>query len=127
MSGMTRSMPSISSSGNMSPASMMTMSSPHSRASMFLPISPTPPSGMIRRGALAKERDLLGRPRLGLLGHRRGGEEEGEGREIGDEGVAERGLMEGGRGVVDGEDHEPVHGLSRLAVDPRDRLSDEEL
>ena len=50
MSGMTRSMPNISSSGNMRPQSMTTMSSPYSNTYMFLPISPTPPSGMIRSG-----------------------------------------------------------------------------
>ncbi len=47
---MTRSMPNISSSGNMSPQSMTTMSSPYSKTYMFLPISPTPPSGMMRSG-----------------------------------------------------------------------------
>ena len=50
MSGTTRSIPNISSSGNMSPQSMTTMSSPYSNTYMFLPISPTPPSGMMRRG-----------------------------------------------------------------------------
>src|SRR3954451_14456403 len=50
MSGTTRSMPNISSSGNISPQSMTTMSSPYSKTNMFLPISPTPPRGMIRRG-----------------------------------------------------------------------------
>src|SRR6266576_4973411 len=52
MSGMTRSIPNISSSGNMSPQSMTTMSSPYSNTYMFLPISPTPPSGMILSGVL---------------------------------------------------------------------------
>ena len=50
MSGMTRSMPNISSSGNIRPQSMTTMSSPYSKTYMFLPISPTPPSGMMRSG-----------------------------------------------------------------------------
>src|SRR3990172_11547932 len=50
MSGTTRSMPNISSSGNIRPQSMTTMSSPYSKTNMFLPISPTPPSGMIRSG-----------------------------------------------------------------------------
>src|SRR3954447_9204997 len=50
MSGITRSIPNISSSGNISPQSMTTMSSPYSTTYMFLPISPTPPSGMIRSG-----------------------------------------------------------------------------
>src|SRR5262245_58689489 len=49
MSGTTRSIPNISSSGNISPQSMTTMSSPYSKTVMFLPISPTPPRGMIRR------------------------------------------------------------------------------
>src|SRR5438874_1849489 len=48
MSGMTTSMPSICSSGNMSPASTRTMSLSCSMTIMFLPISPTPPSGMTR-------------------------------------------------------------------------------
>jgi hypothetical protein len=43
-------MPNISSSGNMSPQSMTTISSPYSNTYMFLPISPTPPSGMMRSG-----------------------------------------------------------------------------
>src|ERR671925_1453109 len=47
---MTRSMPNISSSGNISPQSITTMSSPYSKTYMFLPISPTPPSGMMRSG-----------------------------------------------------------------------------
>ena len=47
---MTRSMPNISSSGNINPQSMTTMSSPYSKTYMFLPISPTPPSGMMRSG-----------------------------------------------------------------------------
>ena len=50
MSGMTRSMPNISSSGNISPQSITTISSPYSNTYMFLPISPTPPSGMMRSG-----------------------------------------------------------------------------
>ena len=50
MSGMTRSMPNISSSGNIRPQSMTTISSPYSKTYMFLPISPTPPSGMMRSG-----------------------------------------------------------------------------
>jgi hypothetical protein len=50
-SGMTRSMPNISSSGNINPQSMTTMSSRNSNTYMFLPISPTPPSGMMRSGS----------------------------------------------------------------------------
>src|SRR5581483_12483685 len=49
MSGTTRSTPSISSSGNMSPQSTTTMSSSSSNTIMFLPISPNPPRGMTRR------------------------------------------------------------------------------
>ena len=45
-------MPNISSSGNISPQSMTTMSSPYSNTYMFLPISPTPPSGMMRSGVV---------------------------------------------------------------------------
>src|SRR5688572_18467622 len=50
MSGMTRSMPNISSAENIRPQSITTMSSPYSNTYMFLPISPTPPSGMMRSG-----------------------------------------------------------------------------
>ena len=50
MSGMTRSIPNISSSGNIRPQSITTISSPYSKTYMFLPISPTPPSGMMRSG-----------------------------------------------------------------------------
>ena len=45
-------MPNISSSGNIRPQSITTMSSPYSKQYMFLPISPTPPSGMMRSGVL---------------------------------------------------------------------------
>ena len=47
ISGMTMSMPGISSSGKLNPQSTMTMSLLYSTTVMFLPISPTPPSGMI--------------------------------------------------------------------------------
>src|SRR5438105_1346928 len=128
MSGMTRSIPSISSSGNMRPASTTTMSSPDSSASMFLPISPTPPSGMTR-SALAKERDLF-RRLLRFLGLRRPGrwpgEVEGEGGEVREDGLAERRLVQCRRRMVDGEDDEAIR-RARLPVDPRDRLSREEL
>src|SRR5919197_5495851 len=129
ISGMTRSMPSIPSSGNMRPASMTTMSSPTSIASMFLPISPTPPSGITRNGAfdLAKERDLLHRLLFFALGRWRGREEQGERREIGVQRVAQRRLMERRGRVVDGENHEAVGGPPRFPVDPRDRLAREEL
>src|ERR1017187_4169106 len=53
MSGITRSTPSISVSGNMSPESMTTMSSPHSMASRLRPVSPRPPRATSRRPAAA--------------------------------------------------------------------------
>src|SRR5919201_5958178 len=129
MSGMTRSMPSISSSGNMRPASMTTMSSPHSTASMFLPISPTPPSGTIRSGVLelAKERDLLHRFLFRLLYTRGRRQEQRERREISVQRVAQSGLVQGRGGVIDGEDDEAVGGLAGLAVDAGDAHSGEEL
>src|SRR5256885_15450179 len=110
MSGMTRSIPSISSSGNMRPASTTRMSSPISSASMFFPISPTPPSGMIRSGDLAKERDLLRGLLLVLFGFhgRWSGEEERERREVRNERVTQGGLVQRGGRVVDREDHEAV-------------------
>src|SRR5256712_7076069 len=119
MSGITRSIPSMPSSGNIRPASTTTMSSPTSIASMFLPISPTPPSGITRSDAfdLAKERDLLHRLFLGLLRGWRGCQEEGQCREVGMERVAERRLVQRRSGVVDGENQETVGGLARLAVD----------
>src|SRR3972149_5698781 len=71
MSGMTRSTPSISSSGNIRPQSTTTMSSPHSMAIIFLPISPRPPRGMTRNvgcGIRLEQTQLLGLGRLWLLG-----------------------------------------------------------
>src|SRR5206468_6004408 len=129
MSGMTMSMPSIPSSGNMRPASMTTMSSPTSIASMFLPISPTPPSGITRSDAfdLAKERYLLHRLFLRLFGGRRCREEERKRREVGVERVAQSGLMQRGGRVIHGEDQQAVGALPWLAVDPRDRFAREEL
>ena len=47
-SGRSRSTPRCSSRGNASPASTTMRSSPSSKTVMFLPISPSPPSGMIR-------------------------------------------------------------------------------
>ena len=83
MSGMTRSMPNISSSGNMRPQSMTTISSPYSKTYMFLPISPTPPSGMMRSGwslgvviascaPFLEERQLVGIVGRLVLGRTRG-------------------------------------------------------
>ena len=65
MSGMTRSMPNISSSGNISPQSMTTISSPYSNTYMFLPISPTPPSGMMRSGCRPRVRSSRVRSSVG--------------------------------------------------------------
>src|SRR5438132_10554053 len=129
MSGMTRSMPSIPSSGNMRPASTTTISSPTSIASMFLPISPTPPSGITRSDALdlAKERYLLHRFFVRLLGGRRRREEEREGREIGVQRVPERRLMQRGGRVIHGKDQKAVGGLPRFAVDAGDGLARKEL
>ena len=55
MSGTTRSMPYISSSGNIRPQSTMMISSANSKTVMFLPISPMPPSGMMRRISFDEE------------------------------------------------------------------------
>src|SRR6266513_4258871 len=129
MSGMTRSMPSIPSSGNMRPASTTTMSSPSSIASMFLPISPTPPSGMIRSAAfgLAKERYLLDRSFLRLFCGWSRGEEESQGREVGVKRVAEGRLVQRRGRVVDGKHQESLGGLARFPVDARDGFAREEL
>src|SRR6267143_3125183 len=129
MSGITRSMPSIPSSGNMRPASTTTISSPTSIASMFLPISPTPPSGITRSDALdlAKERYLLHRFFLRFLCGRGGRKEERQRREVGVQRVPQSRLMQRGGRVVNGEDQETVTGLPRLAVDARDGLAREEL
>src|SRR6185503_12342649 len=125
MSGMTRSMPSIPSSGNIRPASTTTMSSPTSIAIMFLPISPTPPSGMIRSDVfdLAKERYLLHRLFLRLFRGRGRREEERQRREVRMQRVPQGGLVQRRGWVVHGEDQKTVRGLSRLAMDPRDRLT----
>src|SRR5712691_1426612 len=129
MSGITRSMPSIPSSGNMRPASTTTMSSSTSIASMFLPISPTPPSGITRSGAfdLAKERYLLDRLFLRLLRRRRRCEKQRQRREVGVQRIAQSGLVQRRGGVVHGEDEEAVGSRSWLAVDARDRFAREEL
>src|SRR6267143_3117957 len=72
-SGSTRSTPSISSSGNIRPASMTTMFSSYSSAIMLRPISPKPPRGMARNlGCLAKKGELL--LRFGDWGGDRGGD-----------------------------------------------------
>src|SRR5690348_9077995 len=129
MSGMTRSIPSMPSSGNMRPASTTTISSPTSIASMFLPISPTPPRGITRSDALdlAKERYLLHRFLLRLFRRRSGGEEERQRGEVGVQRIPQRGLMQRRSRVVHGEDQQAVGGLPWLAVDARDRLARKEL
>src|SRR5437763_7405553 len=48
-SGRTKSIPSCSGVGNISPVSTTTMPPPYSTSVMFLPISPSPPSGRTRR------------------------------------------------------------------------------
>src|SRR2546422_845751 len=98
-------------------------------ASMFLPISPTPPSGITRSGVfdLAKERYLLHRLFLRLFRGRSGREEQRQCREVGMKRVAKSGLMQRRGRVVDGEDQEAVGGLSRLPVNARDGLAGEEL
>src|SRR5215471_20540048 len=55
ISGMTRSMPRSSDSGNIIPASITMMSSPKRSAIMFMPNSPRPPRGIAKRDC----RDLL--------------------------------------------------------------------
>src|SRR5437762_7290998 len=130
MSGMTRSIPSICSSGNMRPASITRMSSPCSIAIMFFPISPTPPSGMIRTG-LAKERHLLRGLRLRRLRGRRRGtrrrlQELREGLEVLLEVRSQRGLVERGRGVEHREDRDAIL-LSGTSVDARDGFAGKEL
>ena len=53
MSGMTMSMPGMSSSGNMRPVSTQKMASSYSYTIRFLPNSPRPPSGMMRRASVS--------------------------------------------------------------------------
>src|SRR5919106_3477768 len=70
---MTRSTPSISFSGNMTPTSTMTMSWPYSRTIMFRPISPRPPRGMQRSASIymmvpGKERTTMEYRNLGRSG-----------------------------------------------------------
>src|SRR4030042_3813208 len=66
---MTRSTPSISSSGNVRPAATMMRSLGSASAIMFLPISPSPPRGTIRNDLSvmvggSEEAHLLGFRRL---------------------------------------------------------------
>src|SRR6267143_60083 len=130
MSGMTRSMPSISSSGNIRPASTTTMSLPCSIAIMFLPISPTPPNGTMRSESVTEQRHLVGRLlRRGrdLRRGRLGREEQGERGEVRDQRGPQRGLMQRCRGVIHREDHEAISRLTDLSVDAGDRLIWKEL
>src|SRR5512144_88629 len=59
-SGNTRSMPSMSAVGNISPVSTITIRPSASIAVMFLPISPSPPRGTIRTLPLLKLRGAPG-------------------------------------------------------------------
>src|SRR3954447_12820944 len=87
MSGTTRSMPNISSSGNIRPQSMTMMSSPYSNTYMFLPISPTPPSGMMRSWSAAPGDIVIGgSEQRQLVGVGGGSGVEGGGREAGNGG-----------------------------------------
>src|SRR3990170_4484984 len=61
---MTRSTPSISSSGNMRPASTMMRSWASSKTIMFLPISPRPPRGITRSFSVMLQEPHLLRLRL---------------------------------------------------------------
>src|SRR2546423_13970024 len=54
-SGSTRSIPSWSGVGNISPVSTTTIAPPYSTTIMFLPISPSPPSGRTRRTPLMSD------------------------------------------------------------------------
>ena len=53
MSGNTRSTPSWSGVGNVTPQSMTTIRPSYSTTYRFLPISPTPPRGMMRMGPVS--------------------------------------------------------------------------
>src|SRR2546423_11114964 len=72
-SGSTRSIPSWSGVGNISPVSTTTIAPPYSTTVMFLPISPRPPSGRTRRTPLTSSNraeepvPLEHRADLGLL------------------------------------------------------------
>src|ERR1700737_4002727 len=128
-SGSTRSTPSISSSGNIRPASMTTMFSSYSSAIMLRPISPKPPRGMARNlGCLAKKDELL--LRLGDRGGDGGGNlapllhpvEVGfDGPEVLLQRAHQETVVEGRSRVVDGDvghavlaDHFPVEARDRL-------------
>src|SRR5438874_8549309 len=60
MSGMTRSTPKSSDSGNIMPASMTMRSSPSRNTIMFMPNSPSPPRGMAVRVCVVLCAALLG-------------------------------------------------------------------
>src|SRR3954451_2108008 len=65
-SGSTRSIPSISAVGNIRPVSTITIRPSLSTAVMFLPISPSPPSGRIRTLAPLKLRGAPGQQTVRL-------------------------------------------------------------
>src|SRR5579859_4432117 len=142
---MTRSMPSISGSGKARPQSTTRISPAASMAVMFLPTSPTPPSGMMRRvsvmGAPSEESHLFVVARLRCrchgLGHARtrdgrcpslhigafrldrlaGGEQRRrQATHVAEERLPQRGLMQRRSGMVHRED-EAAAILAKAAVD----------
>src|SRR5262245_10034303 len=88
---MTRSTPSISFSGNMTPTSTMTMSRSYSITIMLRPSAPRPPRGIHRRrGGMGGFRGRRGSRSVGLLGlHYRWGKRGG------DQGDATGGIVPG--------------------------------
>src|SRR3990172_6613781 len=127
MSGITRSTPSISASGNMRPTSTTMRSSAYSKTIMLLPISPSPPRGMTRSLPLFMS-DLEETP---LRGDGHGGplriptrllQYGRELLEVGLDDATEGALVEGGRRVVHGHHHH-VADPSLLAVDAADGVA----
>src|SRR3990170_4519737 len=121
MSGMTRSTPSISASGNMRPASTTMRSSAYSKTIMFLPISPRPPRGMTRSLPLlisdSEETSLGDDGDGGALGLPARLVQDGwELQEVGLDDATEGALVERRRRVVHGHDDHAAH-ASLLAVD----------
>jgi hypothetical protein len=76
---------------------------------------------------LAKERYLLHRLLLRLFCGRSRREEQRQGREVGVKRRTQSGLVQRRGGVIHGKEQKAVGGLSRLAMDSRDRLPREEL
>src|SRR3989337_831805 len=104
MSGITRSTPSISASGNMRPTSTTMRSSPYSKTIMLFPISPSPPRGMTRSLPLfisnLEEASLGGDGNGGPLGlPTRLLQDGGELLEVALDDLAEGALVKGGRRV----------------------------